>query len=510
MDDLVIGSGPAGVAAATALLARGRSVTMIDGGKRLEADRAAARDRLASAPPELWRDADRTDWQEAQSGAAAGQVRRYGSDFAMEPAGDTFVSGQDRFHLRASRAEGGLSNLWGSALLPYAAADMAGWPISAADLAPHIRAVADFMPVAGRSDDLEALFPSLPMAGRTPLAPSPQGARLLARFAAARSALAAIGITTGQARQAVAGGCRLCGQCLHGCPWQLIWKASHQIERLRTDARFTYRPGLIARHLSDDTDGVTVHLADGQSLRAARVFLGAGVLETARILMASDPGQRPMTLRDSAHGFLPTLHLWPSPRRPDRGPFHTLTQAFAELQDQSVSPHLVHAQLYSWNNHFERELVQSYARRLPGSAPFWRALARRLIAAQIFLHSDHSAKVRLSLATDGRLIAAVEPNPGTAATFDKAARSLARGLRKAGLAPLTFARRLNPPGSSFHVGASLPMAKAPLSGQSDLAGRPHGLSRIHVIDATVLPAIPATTITLPVMANAHRIAATVA
>ena len=42
-------------------------------------------------------------------------------------------------------------------------------------------------------------------------------------------------------------------------------------------------------------------------------------------------------------------------------------------------------------------------------------------------------------------------------------------------------------------------------GTTDRLGRLHGLSRIHVVDASVLPSIPATTITFSVMANAHRI-----
>ncbi len=46
--------------------------------------------------------------------------------------------------------------------------------------------------------------------------------------------------------------------------------------------------------------------------------------------------------------------------------------------------------------------------------------------------------------------------------------------------------------------------------QSDRWGRPFGSKRVHVIDASVLPTIPSTTITLSVMANAHRIATAVA
>lgn len=503
--DVVIGSGPAGVAAATALLARGRRVLMLDGGKVLEADRIAARDRLAATDPAGWSAADRTDWQAPQFATPPGQIRRHGSDFAMEPASTTFSDGTGTFLLRASRAVGGLSNLWGSALLPYRASDMAGWPISAEDLAPHYRAIAAFLPMAGRVDDLQTLFPVPEMKGRTALPPSPQAERLLDRLSRAGDSLARHGVTAGQARQAVAHGCRLCGQCLHGCPWGLIWSAAAALGTLQQTPSFSYRPGAIVRALREHPDGLELHLATGEALQADRVFLGAGVLESARVLLAS--GIAPtLTLRDSAHGFLPFLHRWSAPHRPDQGPFHTLPQIFAELDAPDLSPHSAHAQLYTWNEFFEADLLNSYARRLPGSSPLFRALARRLIVAQIFLHSDFSATASLTLAADGRLAASVAENPATASAFTAAARAYARAFRHAGLMPLTPARRLNPAGSAFHAGATLPMAASPAPGQSDRLARPHGMSRLHLIDASSLPAIPATTITLSVMANAHRIA----
>ncbi len=505
MDHIVIGSGPAGVATATALLARGQSVTMLDGGQVLEPSRAAARDRLAARASVEWTEPDRKDWQAAQSGGASGQVRRFGSDFAMEPASGTFAEGQERFLLRASLAVGGLSNLWGAAVLPYADLDMAGWPINGSDLRPHYRAVADFLPMSGRQDDLANLFQVLPMAGFAPLPPSPQAEQLMARFAHKSARLTAMGLTAGQARQAVAPDCRQCGQCLHGCPWGLIWSAEKQVAQLKANPCFTHRPGALVIGFAEDADGITLHLASGESLRGARAYLAAGVLGTARILLSSLPALPALTVKDSAHGFLPALHRWHSPRRPDRGRFHTLPQAFLELAAPDLSPHLIHSQLYSWNDHFERDLIARYGRRLPGSAPLWRALARRLIVSQIFLHSDHSARARLTLTVDGRLKADVQHNRATAPLFASAVRRIGSGLKLAGLTPLPFVAHLNPAGSSFHAGASLPMGGTADGPSSDLLGRPLGMSRLHITDASVLPAIPATTITLAVMANAHRI-----
>ena len=49
------------------------------------------------------------------------------------------------------------------------------------------------------------------------------------------------------------------------------------------------------------------------------------------------------------------------------------------------------------------------------------------------------------------------------------------------------------------------MSANPRSFETDLLGRPTGWRRIHAVDATVFPSIPATTITFSVMANAHRI-----
>ncbi len=504
MTDLVIGSGPAGVSVAKALLDRGRQVLMLDGGLRLDAPARERRDRLAAADPDTWSTAEEKTWQAQQFDTPPGQVRRFGSDFAMVPGAETLVS-PERIGLRASHAEGGLSNLWGSAVLPNRAADIADWPITAEDLAPHYRAVAEFMPISGRVDALQTLFPAVPMQDRAPLTPSPQAERMMAHLDQHKTGLAKLGAHAGAARLAVGPGCRYCGQCLHGCPWGLIYASGQTLDGLRHHAAFRHRAGL-ARRFEERSDHVTVTLDDGETLQADRIFIAAGVLETARLVLTSspDPAAR-LQLQDSQHFFLPSLHRWRAPRRPDQRPYHTLPQMFIELDDPEISPHLVHAQIYTWNEFYAHDLISTYGSKLPGSAPLWRMLAQRLIVAQAFLHSAHSARIDLTLATDGRLSPTVQANDETERVMGHATSRLAQVLKLAGLMPLSFARRPGEIGSSFHVGGSVPMAKTPGSGQSDILGRPKGLSRVHLVDASNLPSIPATTITFSVMANAHRI-----
>ena len=504
MTDLVIGSGPSGVSVAMALLSRGRQVLMLDGGRRLDAPARERRDGLAAKDPDTWTAADVQSWQAPQFDTPPGQVRRFGSDFAMVPGAETLVS-PERIGLRASHATGGLSNLWGSAVLPNRAEDIADWPIGMDDLSPHYRSVAEFLPISGRVDALQTLFPALSMQERAPLPPSPQAERLLAHLDRRKTRLTELGAHAGAARLAVGTGCRYCGQCLHGCPWGLIYASGQTLDTLRHHSAFQYRTGLV-RRFDEHPDQVTVTLDDGETLQADRIFVAAGVLETARLMLASspDPAAR-LQLQDSQHFFLPSLHRWRAPRRPDRRPYHTLPQIFIELDDHEISPHLVHAQVYTWNEFYAHDLISTYGSKLPGSAPLWRRLAQRLVVAQAFLHSAHSARIDLTLAADGRLAPTVQGNDETEKVMERATSRLARTLKLAGLVPLGFARRPGDVGSSFHVGGSVPMAKAPVSGQSDILGRPHGLSRVHLVDASSLPSIPATTITFSVMANAHRI-----
>jgi hypothetical protein len=63
-------------------------------------------------------------------------------------------------------------------------------------------------------------------------------------------------------------------------------------------------------------------------------------------------------------------------------------------------------------------------------------------------------------------------------------------------------------GKSYHFGGSFPHSEAPADGPltTDRWGRLGRWSRVHLVDASVFPSVPATTFTLTIMANAHRIA----
>ncbi|TIX41073.1 MAG: 4Fe-4S ferredoxin, partial [Mesorhizobium sp.] len=61
---------------------------------------------------------------------------------------------------------------------------------------------------------------------------------------------------------------------------------------------------------------------------------------------------------------------------------------------------------------------------------------------------------------------------------------------------------------SYHLGGSFPHVSERDTGSAttDRLGRLARWDRIHLIDGSVFPNVPATTFTLTVMANSHRIA----
>ena len=506
--DLVLGSGPSGVAAAAALITRGREVVMLDAGGTMGPGPAALRARMGSQEPSEWTAEDRSAIR--QSSGQAGGIQPFGSDFLFRtPESEPLWTNRSDVHaLRPSFAKGGLSNGWGAAVLPYRDEDMDAWPIRAGDLAPHYAAVAQMLQVAGRKDDLATIFPAYAHPADRPLPASTQAVRLLDRLSKRRETLRSMGVHFGTASQAVTDGCRQCTMCLHGCPYRLIFSADQAVDALVASGGLEYRPGVLASRFEEDGTGVAVH-TDGGVVRGDRLFVGCGVLPTT-LLAARSLGLAGqwLNIKDSAHFFLPMLHGW-SAGDPAAEPRHSLVQLFWELMDVQVDPHLVHTQLYTYHDEFAHDIGRRFGPLAGLARPLTKLLSRRLIVAQTFLHSDSSPSIGMRIdgpAGQERLAFRAQPNDRTGAVVARVTKRLAKAARLTGMTALTPLARLNPLGSSFHCGGTFPMREYPKAGETDVLGRPSGMSRVHLVDASVFPSIPASTITFSAMANAHRIA----
>jgi choline dehydrogenase-like flavoprotein len=157
----VIGSGPAGVACAKALLARGANVLMLDAGIELESDRAELAHQLSKTKFSDWKPDQLATLQGGMAAGAKGIPLKllFGSDFPYRETEEKIPWRGHGIAFRPSLALGGLSNVWGAAMLPYRDDDIADWPIKNSELAQHYRAVSEITGLAAQHDDLEEIFP---------------------------------------------------------------------------------------------------------------------------------------------------------------------------------------------------------------------------------------------------------------------------------------------------------------------------------------------------------------
>jgi hypothetical protein len=242
------------------------------------------------------------------------------------------------------------------------------------------------------------------------------------------------------------------------------------------------------------------------SLRAPRVFLGAGAVSSTVILQRSRllPEQR--ELLDSQTLYLPFAWVGPLGRT-GREPGHTLAQIFLVLDDPAVCAHPVHISLYTYNDGLSERARAARPRLTAMLGPALDGITRHLMIGICFFHSEDSHRILSTWQPESDSVR-LEPvlNPATPAILERFLRALRRSLAPVGLIPLSPLAEVAPPGGGYHYGGSVPMCAAPGAGESDLLGRPVPAQRIHVVDASCFPSIPGGTITFPAMANAHRIA----
>ncbi len=518
---LIVGSGPAAAGVALALEdVPDLEITVVDIGHQLEPERRAALNTLRELDPDDW---DPTDVgaivaQPVRAGMGSlPQKRAYGSDFPFRDAGQTsgITTIDDANGDVVSGAYGGFSNVWGAQIMPFAAAVTRAWPIRSLD--DHYRAILAAIPYAAEDDDLARDFPIL--VTPRPLPPlSLRTTAVLERYRHHRSRLRRWGVTVGRARLAVDGrSCVSAGLCLTGCPYGLIYSASHTFDRLRASGRVRYRGGLLAVRLEEDDGTASVlarDIASGsmERLHADRVFVACGGIGSTRIVLGSlDAFETTVQMAESQQFVLPMVSARPTPDpRRDRG--LTLNQFNMTLAEDDEAHDLAQLHFYTYN--------PAFAEALPGPlrwgamTPLRVQLLRRLSVAIGYLPSWRSPRLALRASTSSGPDQLPDVSIGGGPVPDGGRRMLRRVLWRAlraapllDLYPVLPLLSISAPGKSYHFGSSFPHHATRSTFQSsDPVGRVGNWNRIHLVDAAVLPNIAATTFTLTVMANAHRIA----
>ena len=152
--------------------------------------------------------------------------------------------------------------------------------------------------------------------------------------------------------------------------------------------------------------------------------------------------------------------------------------------------------------------VSEFVRHAPlsraGAASVFRELLPATLVVNCFLPSRLSAS-RVELAPEGTLRVIGGEAAGLADYAANVRKRLAVAFRRCGgiMLPGSFSRGTI--GSDVHYASTLPMRRDPAPGQCSIDGEIAGLEGVYAVDGAALPALPAKSHTLSIMANAHRI-----
>lgn len=515
---IVIGSGPAGFAATRKLVELGHRPIVIDAGITLDSERGRVVARMASTSPHSWAPADIRALESKDSPEKPFLARTtFGSEHVYSP-----LDSCNQFRTSPgqppvpSYAFGGLSNIWSAAMLPAHDDDMSDWPITRRGLAAHYRDVLSWIPMAGERDDLEQKFP-IYRSEVDRLAIPTSANELLLRLRRRSDSLAARGFHVGRSRLAVSGswgeesGCRYCGRCHSGCVYGAIWNSQLDLKDLIARDVVGYRSGLLARSVEETEGGVRIRCdrvgGGHETICGSRVYVAAGAINSTRIVLESlRLWDHPVKLRTSQGFALPLLPLWhttPWPTTMD------LASLFVEFKTYD-SEHWVHTQIGPVHDEAMRELDKRGGRfvapRLVRSQ-----IKQRVLIAGFNMHSDHAGHhvLRLVRQSGGPNVLEMTtvPNPTFTRRARRAAWQFGRELSRSmvlAVPPLGSLATDQP--LSWHVGGSLPMRRHRKDVMdTDVLGRPQQWRRTHVVDSSVFPTVPGTTVVLLAMANAARI-----
>ncbi|MGO8872564.1 MAG: GMC oxidoreductase [Acidimicrobiales bacterium] len=518
---LILGSGPAAAGAALALAQDPQQrITVLDIGGTLDAPRDAVREAMAEEPEARWSSSDLRLISRHAVPTGPGELpekRAYGSDFPFRDFGQLsgVQAGPHTNRSVVSGAYGGFSNVWGAQIMPFSRATFADWPVSYEEMLPHYRVALDEMALAGEEDDLAPTFPLLTTA--RPLPPLGHRAeQVLTRYDAHRGRLQAMGVTVGRARLALRSeGCTRCGLCMTGCPYRLIYSASHTFDRLRSSGRIDYHGGVMAVRLSEQRTVPTVEVrelgsGDARHWSADRIFVACGGVGTTRLVLGSlDHFDRPVQLAESAQFILPAISLRSTPDPRNERNF-TLNQFNLVFDAGGGGYDLSQIHFYPYNPVFEDSLPALLRHELGG--PALTRLLRRLSVGLGYLPSWASPPLEVVARRPGAtglpdLALSSPPVAGWPPMLRVMARALVRAASTLDLWPVLPETVLSPAAKSYHFGGSFPFGRRHAELGTDRLGRLGQWRNIHMVDASVFPTVPATTFTLTIMANAHRIAA---
>lgn len=399
-----------------------------------------------------------------------------------------------------SEHRGGLTSFWGGAMFPFTDRELTGWPISAAELDPYYRMIADKVGIGGKRDALNRYFAN-DYVNRPPLRtsavidhleqainhPAHEQHDVSYRLIAGANRIAL------ETRPDHPNQCTYSGICTLGCPRHAIWSAGPVMEHSHATGVITRF--VAGRVLAVKERRVTYETPGGRAVAGPfdRVFIAAGCIGSTEIVMRSLGIERGPVMLDNAVRWFPLLYPARVSEEDDR--YFALSNLSMIGLPRGPRDSVIQASVYPCNDHIWRYYTPVF------SWPWMQKLGRffrwRLLLVRVYMGGAGNRSFLLSLDRDRLRIA-----PGDQPDTDRQINAFVHDLR-AVLAPSGFFIPPLRPGqheTAAHYTSTFPYRGSLL----DLPRHGKIAPGVHLVDASTFVGLPAILPTFTIMANACR------
>jgi len=455
--------------------------------------------------------------------------------YGLPPSKDYVFGGDERFRLQTdgftpltSFAAGGLAESWTGGSYAFDDTDLADFPFTHADIAPHYGEVAERIGVAGEEDDVGfTTHDNLAI----PTALDVSSGALMERYQRRRDKLRAKhAVRFGRSRQAVLTAprgereaCRSCGRCLWGCPNGAFYTPSMTLRECMGFDAFDYRPGYFVSHFERDGEGglsaaLAYPVAGGATERfsADAYVLAAGAINSSNLVLrthykATGEIVRLEGLMDNRQVLAPFFNwtMLGKAYEPDSYQYHQLAFGLP----QAAPRHYVHGQVTTMKTASAHPVVQSLPLDIKTAAHVFRALRSGLGVANINYADTRRPGNFLSLVEDGgewpALMARYRPAAGEDAEIRETMGKVGKFFARLGAPFVPGMAHVRPVGAGVHYGGTLPMSAERREWAVSPVGQSWDYANLFVADGASFPFMPAKNLTFTLMANSTRIASAI-
>lgn len=519
--NIIIGSGPASVSAATEILQNNRKLIILDIGNEIE-------DEKKKIKKEFLQTEDVNKFKE-QVNLSKKKIKNYpdpnlkfpyGSDFVFKILKNENIEHSENVNTLSSNAKGGLSNIWGTLSSPFYKKDIEHWGLSYEEFYKQKDKVLQIIPISSSDDNLNNFFNTKIGQNHT-FDISLTSNEILKFLTKNENQLNKNGFFYGRSKFAVSNkysynntNCRECGLCHYGCPYECMFNAKNLLNNLidKYKENLLYKKNIFVKSFKKKNNIIsleTINTLSGEInyFTCENLFIGCGPILTASLILRSKIlNIKDVKIKESQRFYFPAFFLGKSDNNLKELK-NTLPELFFEIYNKKISSKSIHLQFYTFNDLMLKPFEKYFGKFTKYLTKIFPFIFNRLTVIVGYIHSDYSSDLIIKQVGDeknDKFEIISNHNNQSKTIVNKCVKFIKKILKKKFLIiPQLVA--LNAPGSSYHYGGGFPMSNLKINENSTtLNGELHNFKNVFILDASVFPDIPGSPTTFNIAINSSR------